>query len=132
MLKSQNNALAAENEVPEGVYHRSPEMLDLPKDEVSRLRKLDVSMVAERLGHMDEIRKGENAIDLTKRIGGFDYQQAVAWLHHEFGFLAAAAAVREQMEVSPRNGHLRRPRTRSRRQSTRSSMDWAVIASGCR
>lgn len=86
MLKSQNNALAAENEALRASIIDLREMLDLPKDEVSRLRKLDVSMVAERLGHMDEIRKGENAIDLTKRIGGFDYQQAVAWLHHEFGF----------------------------------------------
>lgn len=100
VLKSQNNLLVAENEALRASISDLREMLDLPKDEISRLRKLDVSMVAERLGHMDEIRKGENAIDLTKRIGGFDYQQAVAWLHHEFGSLAAAAAVREQMEVS--------------------------------
>lgn len=101
VLKSHNHHLTAENEALRQTVADLREMLDLPKDEVSRLRKLDVSMVAQSLGYMDEIRKGENAIDLVKRVGGFEYQQAVAWLHAEFGSLAAAAAVREQMEVAP-------------------------------
>jgi len=101
VLKSQNNALAAENEALKASISDLREMLDLPKDEVSRLRKLDVSMVAERLGHFDQVLKNENSIDLVKRVGGFDYQQAVAWLHAEFGALATAAAVREQMDVAP-------------------------------
>lgn len=77
------------------------EQLGLSKDQVGALRRADVSMVAQRLGHMGEVRPKENAIDLVKRIGGFDYGQAVAWLHSEFGPVVAGAVVTASLQASP-------------------------------
>jgi len=100
-LKDQNSTLQAENEHLRQRLTGAYEQLALPKDEVSKLRKLDISAVAERLGHLDVVQRGENAIDLVKRINGFDYGQAVAWLYDEFGAAPAAAAVRENLDVAP-------------------------------
>lgn len=77
------------------------EQLGLSKEQIGALRRADVSLVAERIGHMGEVKKGENAIDLVRRIGGFDYGQAVAWLHAEFGPLVAGAVVTASLQASP-------------------------------
>ena len=92
-LKAENSMLTAEND---GLKHRlliAYEELALPKDEINKLRKLDISAVAAHLGYFGAVSKNENAIDLVKRIQGFDYQQSVAWLHAEFGAAGAAQAV---------------------------------------
>lgn len=75
--------------------------LDLSKDDISALRRIDTTLVASRLGHMEPILPKENAIDLLKRTQGFDYGQAVAWLNHEFGSVAAGAIVKKALEASP-------------------------------
>jgi len=98
-VKQENSAMTAEIEYLKQRLSDVYDQLELPKDEISKLRKLDISQVAERLGYFDEIKKGENSIDLVKRINSFDYQQSVAWLSHEFGSAGAAAAVRENLEI---------------------------------
>jgi cell division protein FtsB len=90
-LKSANSALTAENEALKA---------QLSALEVGRLRRLDISAVAERLGHMGVVKKGDNAIDLVKKVNGFDFNQAVAWLHAEFGAVEATQAVREHLDVA--------------------------------
>jgi hypothetical protein len=75
--------------------------VDLAKEEISRLRGVPVNTVAVALGHTGTIGKRENAIDLVKRVGGLDYNQAVAWLHHAFGPETAAEAVRAELEKNP-------------------------------
>lgn len=100
MLKDQNSALAAENDSLKARLSALAEQLALPKDEISKLRRLDISAVAERLGHFDVVKRGENPIDLVKRVNEFDFDQAVAWLHAEFGTVEATQAVREHLEVS--------------------------------
>lgn len=69
------------------------EQLGLSKDQVGALRKADVSLVAQRLGHLGEVLPKENAIDLVRRVNQFDFGQAVAWLHHELGPVQAGALV---------------------------------------
>jgi len=101
VLKEANGALSAEIEGLKERLSSLYEQLELPKDEISKLRKLDISAVAERLEYFEVIEKGENAIDLVKRVNGFDYGQSVAWLHDEFGAASAAQAVRENLDVSP-------------------------------
>lgn len=100
-LKKENAALSARVEQLEEDRARLADELMLSKDEVGRLRKLDISAVASRLGHYGEVGRKENAIDLVKRINAFDYKQAVAWLYHEFGETAAATAVQEDLYVKP-------------------------------
>lgn len=100
MLKSQNGALSASLDDLRARMTALAAQLDLPKDEIAKLRKLNISSVADRLSFMGEVKKGENAIDLVKRINGFEYDQAVAWLHAEFGSAGAAAAVREHLDVA--------------------------------
>lgn len=100
VLKSQNRLLSAENDDLKARLSQMYEQLGLPKEEIGRLRKLDISAVAERLGHFDEVGKGENAIDLVKRAAGFDYGQAIAWLNAEFGAAGATQAVREYLDIA--------------------------------
>jgi len=100
VLKHENSILSAQVDTLKDRLSQSYELLELSKDEISKLRKLDISLVASHLGFFDKIEKGENAIDLVKRINGFDYQQSVAWLNSEFGATGAAQAVREHLEVS--------------------------------
>jgi len=99
-LKAQNSALSASLDDLRAQMTAMAAQLDLPKDEIAKLRKLNVSAVADRLSYMDQVKKGENAIDLVKRVNGFDYEQAVAWLHAEFGAAGAASAVREHLDVA--------------------------------
>ena len=100
VLKSQNSLLLAENDDLKARLSDMYEQMGLEKDEIGRLRKLDISAVAERLGFFEAVRKGENAIDLVKRAAGFDYGQAVAWLNAEFGAAQAVQAVREHIDVA--------------------------------
>ena len=100
-LRQANARLSSEVDDLKAQLATIYEQMGQDKDQVGRLRKLDVSAVADRLGHSGEVKKGENAIDLVKRIGGFDFAQSVAWLHHEFGEEAAAAAVKDDLAVKP-------------------------------
>lgn len=100
-LKDQNSVLTAENDDLKLRLSQIYEQLALPKDEITKLRKIDISAVAERLEYFDVVAKNENSIDLVKRVNGFDYAQAVAWLHDEFGAAGAASAVRENLEIAP-------------------------------
>lgn len=99
-LKTQNSALSASLDDLRARMTVLAAELDLPKDEIAKLRRLNISSVADRLSYMREVKKGENAIDLVKRVNGFDYEQAVAWLHAEFGAAGAASAVREHLDVA--------------------------------
>jgi hypothetical protein len=60
-----------------------------------------VNTVAVALGFAGTIGKRENAIDLVKRVGGLDYNQAVAWLANAFGPDTAAEAVRASLAKAP-------------------------------
>jgi hypothetical protein len=75
------------------------------KEDIARLRGIPINEVAAALAYTGKIGPRENAIDLTKRVGGLDYQGAVAWLWHVFGADAAAASVaaevRQQLAASP-------------------------------
>lgn len=100
VLKTQNSALEASMADLRARMSELAAQLALPKDEIAKLRKLNISAVADRLSFFGEVNKGENAIDLVKRVNGFEYAEAVAWLHSEFGSAGAAAAVREHLEVA--------------------------------
>lgn len=99
-LKQENSILSAQIETLKSRLSQAYELLDLSKDEISKLRKVDISLVAAHLNYFDKIEKNENAIDLVKRVNDFDYQQAIAWLHNELGATSAAQAVREHLEIS--------------------------------
>lgn len=70
----------------------------LSKEQIAALRRSDISLVAQKLGHLGEVLKGENAIDLVKRVNGFDYHQAVAWLWHELGSAEAGVIVAKSLD----------------------------------
>lgn len=72
--------------------------LDLSREEIAALRATPINAVAVALGWMEPIGPRENAIDLVKRVGGVDFNQAVAWLSQRFGSDVAATAVREDAE----------------------------------
>lgn len=63
------------------------------KSTVSKYREIPVATVAARCDFVGEIDKKlhRNSIDFLKATQGFDYAQAVAWLHLEFGAENAAA-----------------------------------------
>lgn len=91
-LKEANVHLVEKLDQAEGDISRlrerlteSYQELGLSKDQIGALRSTDISLVAQKLGFFGEIKPKENAVDLVKRINDFDYQQAVAWLHHEIG-----------------------------------------------
>jgi len=98
-LKKANSALSKENEELRLQLTATFETSALSKEDIAVLRKLDVSLVAQRLDYLGEIAPKANAIDLVKDVNGFDYQQAVAWLASEFGADAAGAAVAQDMAV---------------------------------
>lgn len=69
--------------------------LEVTKEEAARLRRTPINEVAVALGWTEPVGPRENAIDLVKRAGGLDYQQALAWLAQRFSPDLAATAVRE-------------------------------------
>lgn len=71
------------------------EALVMTKEEAARLRRTPINEVAAALGWTEPVLPRENAIDLVKRAGGLDYQQALAWLAQRFSPDVAATAVRE-------------------------------------
>ena len=74
------------------------EALGLGKEDVAALRKSNTTLVAQRLSHGGPVLPKENAIDFLKRAAGFDYGQAVAWLHAEFGPVVTGAVVSKAAE----------------------------------
>lgn len=72
--------------------------LGLSKEDIAALRRANTSLVASRLDYTGPIQPKENAIDLLKRVGGFDYAQAVAWLYAEFGSVITGAVVKTSVE----------------------------------
>jgi hypothetical protein len=99
VLKGANAALTAQNEDMALRLSDAYRELGLTKEEVGTLRRLDVSRVATELGYLGTIKPKENAIDLVKRVSGFDYEQAVAWLATAFNPEQAAAAVQDYLAV---------------------------------
>lgn len=96
------NAMATRDvEVLRSLVTETQEKLELTKDQVAALRRVDVTLVAQRLGHMGEVLPRENAIDLVKRVASFNFDQAVAWLHHELGPVQAGAAVIASLQDKP-------------------------------
>lgn len=71
----------------------------LSKEEINILRKLDISLVAQRAGFFDEIKRGENPIDLLMRINHWSYQEATFWLYEEFGSIGAGTAIESFVNV---------------------------------
>ena len=100
-LKMSNSVLSEENEELRLRLTAAYEEASLSKEDIAVLRKLDVSLVAQRLDYLGEVAPKANAIDLVKDVAGFDYQQAVAWLASEFGPDVAGAAVAQEASVKP-------------------------------
>jgi hypothetical protein len=75
--------------------------LELSRDEVARLRGVPINTVAAALAYTGTIGPRENAIDLVKRVGGLNFDDAVAWLNHAFGPSTAAEAFRSDLVTSP-------------------------------
>lgn len=98
-LKAANGSLAGENEKLREDLSNAYKEMNLTKEDIAKLRKLDISLVAQELGHFGIVEPKENPIDLVKRIGKFDYQQAVAWLANAFSPEYAGWAVREDVKV---------------------------------
>lgn len=92
-LREENGTAMADVQDLRTKLTEAYEQLGLSKDQVGALRRSDISLVAQRLGHMGEVFPKENAIDLVRRVNGFDFGQAVAWLHHELGPVQAGALV---------------------------------------
>jgi|TARA_R110001592_G_C13169250_1_gene749662 hypothetical protein len=60
--------------------------LELSKEQVARVRHIDLDLVSSALSYSGEIkREWRNAIDLVKGVNKCDYKDACAWLYHEFG-----------------------------------------------
>lgn len=89
------------------------DMSQLSKEDIQKLRKTNISNVAKRLEYYDEINKKENAIDLVKRVNGFTYNEAIAWLFHEFGEKNTADFITENALNSLRETQPKRPFTES-------------------
>lgn len=100
-LRTTSEHLAGELALTQQRLTAAYEALSLSKEDVAVLRRSDVQLVATRLGHLGPIAPKENAIDLLKRTQGFDYGQAVAWLHAEFGSVLAGAVVKKSLEANP-------------------------------
>lgn len=73
---------------------KAAKTIELTKEQISKLRGAPIHEVAEALGYTGEINRRENAIDLVKRVGEFDYDQAVTWLAQRFDVNTAAEAAR--------------------------------------
>ena len=100
-LKESNRYLSDENEKLKFQLSATFSTDSLTKEDVAVLRKLDISLVAQRLDYLGEIPPKTNAIDLVKQVASFDYQQAVAWLACEFGPDVAGGAVAQEASVKP-------------------------------
>jgi hypothetical protein len=98
-IKQANSALSAENDRLKEELGRAYEELGLDKGEIGRLRKADISLVAQLMGYMGEIKPKENAIDLVKRVNQFNYEQAIAWLYNELGPEQVGLAVSEDTSI---------------------------------
>jgi hypothetical protein len=69
--------------------------LEITKEQIALLRGISIAEVAEVLGFTGEIGRRENAIDLVKRVGDLNFEEATRWLAVAFGPAAAGAAVKE-------------------------------------
>jgi len=85
------------------------EAIGLGKEEIKALRLSNTTLVAQRLDYRGIIKPKENAIDLLQRVGGFDYGQAVAWLHSEFGPVITGSVV----STSAEQANIARPFTKA-------------------
>jgi len=83
--KDEINNLKENNEILEAKLSSLFDEENVSKDDIKLLRKLDISLVANRLGFFGEIKKNTNAIDLVKEINNFNFEDSVKWLYHEFG-----------------------------------------------
>lgn len=92
-LRQENGKLSAEVVDLRKNLSAAYESLGLSKEEISQLRKSNKTLIAQRLGFMGVVEPKENAIDLLKRVAGFDYSQSVAWLHAEFGPVATGSII---------------------------------------
>ncbi|MFN7595093.1 MAG: DNA-primase RepB domain-containing protein, partial [bacterium] len=75
--------------------------LEISRDQIARLRGVPINTVAAALAYTGTIEKRENAIDLVKRVGGLDFDGALAWLHHAFGPSTASEAFCSDLVTSP-------------------------------
>lgn len=76
------------------------EELALSKDKIALLRGISVDKVAVLLDYTGEIGKRENAIDLLKRVGGLNFEEATRWLAIAFDPAVAGAAVRHNVATT--------------------------------
>lgn len=93
MIKTENSKITDEVINLRRNLSAAYETLGLGKEAITALRTSNTTLVAHRLGYTGPIMPKENAIDLLKRVGGFDYGQAVAWLYAEFGPVVTGAVV---------------------------------------
>lgn len=100
-LKQVNSSLTAALGATKADLSVAYEALGLGREDIVALRKADTTLVAQRLGHMGAVLPKENAIDLVRRTQSFDYAQAVAWLHAEFGAVVAGALVKKGLQADP-------------------------------
>lgn len=99
-LKQENGKLSAEVEDLRKNLSAAYEALGLSKEEIIQLRKSNTTLIAQRLGYTGSVLPKENAIDLLKRVAGFDYSQSVAWLHAEFGPVVTGVIVSKSAELA--------------------------------
>ena len=97
-LKQENGKLSAEVGDLRKNLSAAYEALGLSKEEITQLRKSNTTLIAQRLGYSGAVEAKENAIDLLKRVAGFDYSQSVAWLHAEFGPVITGSVVSKSAE----------------------------------
>lgn len=75
--------------------------LVISKDHIARLRGVSINEVAKVLEYTGEIGKKENAIDLVKRVGGLNFEDATRWLSIAFSPAVAGDAVRKNTASTP-------------------------------
>lgn len=97
-LKQENSRLSVELDATRKTLSEAYQALGLGKEAIAALRTSNTTLVASRLAYTGIVGPKENAIDLLKRVGGFDYGQAVAWLHAEFGMVATGILVSKAAE----------------------------------
>lgn len=73
---------------------------EISKEDISVLRKLDISLVAQRLEYFGTIPKKFNAIDLVKQVNNFNFEESVNWLYNEFGSDNTGAIVANYVAVN--------------------------------
>lgn len=70
----------------------------LTKEEIAVLRRAPLNQVVAMLGYTGPVGPRENAIDVVRRVGDLDFNNAVAWLAQRFSVDVATTAVREAAE----------------------------------